>query len=206
MSAPKSRSPIQLISWMAPPPHVLRPGSVDPRLARLVSHIAMNSFERAIPSAGASLRAPWLQVISHGHGADGRFFCCTHCPSQEGVEGRCRQSRCASSSGLTPPHLVGLSASRRAALERRLVRTARAERCAPGGRGSYACSAMPMASKGQGLRDRLGRPQSHPHRRRGCRFEAAVQAGNPRTFWRTSRSVTCITSEHLRSPESTEQN
>jgi len=50
------------------------------------SHV-FDSFECAIHALAPSCEHCGVRVIGHGVEADGRFFCCVHCASQEGVEG-----------------------------------------------------------------------------------------------------------------------
>jgi Rieske Fe-S protein len=49
------------------------------------SHV-FDSFECAIHALAPRCGHCGCAVIGHGHEADGRFFCCAHCASQEGVE------------------------------------------------------------------------------------------------------------------------
>jgi hypothetical protein len=46
-----------------------------------------DSFECAIHAIAPRCEHCGCTVIGHGHEADGRFFCCAHCASQEGVRG-----------------------------------------------------------------------------------------------------------------------
>ena len=43
-------------------------------------------FECAIHALAPSCEHCGVRVIGHGVEGDGRFFCCAHCASQEGVE------------------------------------------------------------------------------------------------------------------------
>jgi hypothetical protein len=49
-----------------------------------VSHV-FDSFECAIHRLAPHCEHCGCVVIDHGHEADGRFFCCAHCASQEGI-------------------------------------------------------------------------------------------------------------------------
>jgi len=46
-----------------------------------------DSFECAIHALAPTCEHCSVKVIGHGVEADGRFFCCAHCASMEGVEG-----------------------------------------------------------------------------------------------------------------------
>jgi hypothetical protein len=46
-----------------------------------------DSFECAIHALAPSCAHCGVRVIGHGVEADGRFFCCVHCASREGVKG-----------------------------------------------------------------------------------------------------------------------
>jgi hypothetical protein len=46
-----------------------------------------DSFECAIHALAPSCEHCGIRVIGHGVEADGRFFCCGHCASMEGVSG-----------------------------------------------------------------------------------------------------------------------
>jgi hypothetical protein len=45
-----------------------------------------DSFECAIHALAPRCENCGIAVIGHGLEADGRFFCCAHCASEEGVE------------------------------------------------------------------------------------------------------------------------
>jgi len=46
-----------------------------------------DSFECAIHSLAPTCEHCGCRVIGHGAESDGRFFCCAHCATQEGVRG-----------------------------------------------------------------------------------------------------------------------
>jgi len=46
-----------------------------------------DSFECAIHALAPTCEHCGVRVIGHGVEAEGRFFCCAHCATQEGVEG-----------------------------------------------------------------------------------------------------------------------
>jgi Rieske Fe-S protein len=46
-----------------------------------------DSFECAIHSLAPTCEHCGCRVIGHGVESDGRFFCCAHCATQEGVRG-----------------------------------------------------------------------------------------------------------------------
>ena len=46
-----------------------------------------DSFECAIHSLAPTCEHCGSRVIGHGAESDGRFFCCAHCATQEGVRG-----------------------------------------------------------------------------------------------------------------------
>jgi hypothetical protein len=50
------------------------------------SHV-FDSFECAIHAIAPRCEHCGTTVIGHGIEADGRFFCCAHCASEEGVTG-----------------------------------------------------------------------------------------------------------------------
>jgi hypothetical protein len=50
------------------------------------SHI-FDSFECAIQAMAPECAHCGCKVIGHGVEADGEFFCCAHCASQQGVHG-----------------------------------------------------------------------------------------------------------------------
>lgn len=44
-----------------------------------------DSFECAIHKLAPACEHCGCKIIGHGHEANGRFYCCAHCASQEGV-------------------------------------------------------------------------------------------------------------------------
>ena len=46
-----------------------------------------DSFECAIHSLAPTCEHCGCRMIGHGVESDGRFFCCAHCATQEGVRG-----------------------------------------------------------------------------------------------------------------------
>src|SRR5918998_446905 len=48
---------------------------------------SFDSFECAIHALAPSCEHCGIRVIGHGVEADGRFFCCGHCATMEGVSG-----------------------------------------------------------------------------------------------------------------------
>lgn len=51
------------------------------------AHHVFDSFECAIHALAPRCEHCGCAVIGHGVEADGRFFCCAHCASQQGAEG-----------------------------------------------------------------------------------------------------------------------
>lgn len=45
-----------------------------------------DSFECAIHALAPRCEHCGCAVIGHGHESDGRFFCCAHCASQQGID------------------------------------------------------------------------------------------------------------------------
>jgi len=64
-----------------------------------------DSFECAIHALAPRCEHCGCAVIGHGHESDGRFFCCAHCASQQGID------RLADRAGLAPPTAISIALS-----------------------------------------------------------------------------------------------